>query len=294
MGRVAASRGLPLGDVDPYTRAMTSRPVPALRVTAVGAVPIERTVPDEVPVALVHDGSTHAVMMATPADLEDFAVGFSLSEGVIARPGDIRELEVVEHAEGCELRMWLAPDRARAALERRRLITGPTGCGLCGVESLEAACQPARLVPEGAPVDAADVFAAVAAMGERQALGRATRATHAAGYFQPGQGLLAVREDVGRHNALDKLIGFAARAGLDTARGVVVVTSRVSIEMVQKTAVLGAPVLVAVSAPTSLAIATAEAAGITLVAVARADGFEVFTRPDRILVAETVAARSAG
>lgn len=268
---------------------MTSRTVSALRVTSDGARAADRTVPDEVPIALVHDGSTHAVMMATPADLGDFAVGFSLSEGVIGDPSDIRDLEVIEHPEGCELRMWLVPERGRAAVERRRLITGPTGCGLCGVESLEAARQPARLVPDGAPVAAAEVFAALAAMDAAQTLGRATRATHAAGYYEPGRGLVAVREDVGRHNALDKLIGFTARAGIDTARGLVLVTSRVSIEMVQKTAVLGAPVLVAVSAPTSLALATAEAAGITLVAVARADGFEVFTRPDRIRVAEPVA-----
>ncbi|MBL8573631.1 MAG: formate dehydrogenase accessory sulfurtransferase FdhD [Hyphomicrobiaceae bacterium] len=263
---------------------MTARIVDGMRHLA-GREPtrVERAVAREVPVALVHDGATHAVMMASPADLEDFAVGFALSEGVIATIADLRELEVIEHERGFELRMWLAPGVGRVAAERRRLIAGPTGCGLCGVESIEAAAKPARLVTAAGPVTAGDVSAAVATLAGAQQVGRLTRATHAAGLYLPGQGLVALREDVGRHNALDKLIGAAARGGLAPTSGIVAITSRVSIEMVQKTAVLGCPVLVAVSAPTDLAIATAEAAGIALVAVAREDGFEVFTHADRVI-----------
>jgi FdhD protein len=245
-------------------------------------VATERLLPEETPIAVVHDGSTHAVMMATPADLEDFAVGFSLTEGVVGDITDIADLEVVAFDEGYELRMWLVPAAGRVVRERRRRITGPTGCGLCGVESLVEASRPARQVAGEASVEAADVLAAVAALGESQRLGRDTRATHAAGLFRPGQGLVAAREDVGRHNALDKIVGHAMRSGLATEDGIAVITSRVSIEMVQKTAVLGTPVLVAVSAPTALAVRTAEAAGLTLCAVARDDGFEVFTHPRRI------------
>ncbi|WP_075217103.1 formate dehydrogenase accessory sulfurtransferase FdhD [Mongoliimonas terrestris] len=269
---------------------MTSVRVDTLSVSPKAHEPRDRVVPDETPIALVHDGATHAVMMATPADLEDFAVGFSLSEGVIGAPSDIRDLEIVEHDEGFELRMWLVPNLGRVVAERRRLIAGPTGCGLCGVESLQAACAPARLVGAGGTVSRADIAAAMDAMSDVQTLGRATRATHAAGFWRKGEGLLAVREDVGRHNALDKLIGYTARAGVSTHDGIVVITSRVSIEMVQKTAVLGAPVLAAISAPTALAVRTADAAGITLAAIVRGDSFEVFTHPHRILPEPALAA----
>ncbi|WP_181707242.1 formate dehydrogenase accessory sulfurtransferase FdhD [Chthonobacter rhizosphaerae] len=269
---------------------MTSVRVDTLRLAPDAREARDRVVPDETPIALVHDGSTHAVMMATPADLEDFAVGFSLSEGVIADPSDIRDLDIVEHDEGFELRMWLAPNMGRVVVERRRLIAGPTGCGLCGVESLQAACAPARLVQAGGSVRREDVVSAMDAMSDRQSLGHATRATHAAGFWRRGEGLIAVREDVGRHNALDKLIGFTAREKIPTADGIVVITSRVSIEMVQKTAVLGAPVLAAISAPTALAVRTAEAAGITLAAIVRGDTFEVFTHPHRIPAPEPATA----
>jgi FdhD protein len=257
--------------------------VSGLKVDADGSsAPVGRDVPDEVPIAVVHDGATHAVMMATPADLEDFAVGFSLSEGVIGSEEEIAGLEVVSFPEGWELRMWLTPRASRIAIDRRRRITGPTGCGLCGVESLQAARQPARKVSGSLTVDATDVVDAMRALSAAQPLGRETRATHAAGLVRPGEGVVAVREDVGRHNALDKLIGHFVRAGIEVDGMICVITSRVSIEMVQKAAVLGTTILVAVSAPTALAVETAEAAGITLCAVARDDGFEVFTHPERI------------
>ncbi|MEJ8406105.1 formate dehydrogenase accessory sulfurtransferase FdhD [Brevundimonas vesicularis] len=256
-----------------------------IRWTADGVEPGQRRAPEETAVALVHDASTTAVMMATPADLEDFAVGFSLSEGAIVRVEDIRELDVVSQDLGVEVRMWLAPDRALHVASRRRRLAGPTGCGLCGVDSLaEAVRSPRPVAGEALRVDPAALLAAMAALSNAQPLGRETRAMHAAGFWTPTSGLLAVREDVGRHNALDKLIGARARSGaVDGSDGVVLLTSRVSVEMVQKTAVLGAPILCAVSAPTALAIRVAEEAGITLVAVARADGFEVFSHSERIL-----------
>lgn len=257
-----------------------------LKVGADGAVrPQERFVPAEVAVALVHDGSTTAVMMATPDDLHDFAVGFSLTERIVATAGAVRDVEVVPQADGVEVRIWLAPGLAGDLAARRRAIAGPTGCGLCGVDSLAAAVAPVATVATDLVLDPADVAAALKAVAAAQTLGRETRATHAAALWSRRDGLIALREDVGRHNALDKLVGAAARAGRLAPAAAVVVTSRVSVEMVQKTAALGAPVLIAVSAPTTLAIRTAEAAGITLVAVARDDGFEIFTRPDRIRVA---------
>lgn len=243
-----------------------------------------RAVPEETPVAMVYDGGAHAVMMATPADLEDFAVGFSLSEGIVASTGDIRSMEVVEQPEGIELRMWLVPGEGAALAERRRRIAGPTGCGLCGVDSLSEAVRPVWEVGEGIRVSPAEVMAAVEALAPLQALNRETHAVHAAAFWRPGEGVSHVREDVGRHNALDKLAGALARAGIEGASGVLLLTSRVSVEMVQKAATAGIATLVAVSAPTALAIRTAEAAGITLVAVARRDGFEVFTRPERIVL----------
>ncbi len=192
----------------------------------------------------------------------------------MARPDEIAELEIVEQPKGVELRMTLCDDRDVALLNRRRKLAGPVGCGLCGVESLEAAIAPVRHVESDIRVGRDAIFAALARIGAHQALNAQTRAVHGAGFWPLGANdFKAVREDVGRHNALDKLVGAI---GCDGRGGVVVLTSRVSIEMVQKTAAMDAAVIVAMSAPTALAIATAEEAGITLVAVARDDAFEVF------------------
>jgi FdhD protein len=249
----------------------------------------ERTIPEETPIALSYNGATHAVMMATPADLEDFAVGFSLTEGLIADASQIEAMNVVAVPDlGVDVRVWLpAAVAGEIAAGRRRKIVGPVGCGLCGVESLEAANRPVREIDSDFAVSPAMIAAAIAALPEAQALNRETRAVHAAGFWRPEQGLLAVREDVGRHNALDKLVGALAGrrdwvSDKGAQDGVVLLTSRVSVEMVQKTAWLGAPVLVAVSAPTALAVRMAERANITLVAVARTDGFEVFSHAARI------------
>ncbi|QFR33965.1 formate dehydrogenase accessory sulfurtransferase FdhD [Ancylobacter sp. TS-1] len=265
--------------------------VERLAVTPSGATAGERAIPEETPVAIVHNGSTYAVMMATPADLEDFGYGFSLTEGVIGALSDVEQIETLEFDEesgavGVEIRLWLTDERAGAQVARRRQIAGPTGCGLCGVESLELAVKPAKSVPAGRRFTAAEISRAVASLPPAQRLNHETRAVHAAAFWDPAAGpdgeLVALREDVGRHNALDKLVGHLVRSGRDASQGIVLLTSRVSIEMVQKTAMLGAGVLVAVSAPTALAVRTADKAGLTLAAIARDDGFEVFTHPHRI------------
>ena len=244
-----------------------------------------RTLPEEWAVALVYNGSTRAVMMATPADLHDFAVGFSLTEG-IASPDQIADLEVVEHALGSEVQMWVGTDRAEALAARARASVGPVGCGLCGIDSLEQALRPLPgLPPSTLTLTQADIDAATNGLRAGQPLHDQTRAMHAAGFYVPGQGLTHVREDVGRHNALDKLIGALARDGVDRSTGAMVITSRVSVDMVQKTVVAGCPALIAASAPTAHAVRLAQDANLTLIALARGDGADVFAGSARIKTA---------
>ncbi|TNB49508.1 formate dehydrogenase accessory sulfurtransferase FdhD [Martelella lutilitoris] len=237
----------------------------------------------ETAVALSYGGSSLAVLMATPADLVDLAYGFSLTEGIACRPDEILGVETVPFASGIDLQIALAEDRSAALAARRRSMAGPVGCGLCGLESIDAAMRPVPIVEgDDFTMSTVDVDAAVTALSQHQPLFAQTRAVHGAGFFRPGTGMLAVREDVGRHNALDKLIGALSRKEETAARGAFVVTSRLSVEMVQKAAIAGAPVLIAVSQPTALAVETAERAGITLVASARGDGFSVFSHGRRI------------
>lgn len=241
-----------------------------------------RMVPEETAVAFTFAGATWAVMMATPADLEDFAVGFCLTEGIVDHAAEIEAIEVAVVPEGVDLRLWLAPDRAARAEARRRRRAGPVGCGLCGLESLAEAARSLPRVQSRVAVTASDIEEAGAALARGQILHQETHAVHAAAFWQRGPGLRALREDVGRHCALDKLVGALARDGIDPGSGLVVLTSRISVEIVQKAAMVGIGVLAAVSAPTAFAIRQAEDAGITLIGILRADGFDVFTHADRI------------
>jgi len=265
------------------TAPLAALPIEGLQVSGGVASRVVRTTPEETPIALVHDGGTSAVMMATPADIEDLAIGFSLTEGIVDSLGEIGRLEVVEAELGIEARMWLLGDRSARLAARRRRMAGPTGCGLCGVDSLEEAARPLPPVQRDLRLTAADIHAAMVAMTRAQALGAATRATHAAAWWSPAAGLALIREDVGRHNALDKLAGALARA-TPPARtaGAVLLTSRVSVEMVQKAVMIGAEAIVAVSAPTALAVRQAQAAGLTLIGVARDDAFTVFSQAWRL------------
>ena len=256
-----------------------------------GASEGARAIPEEIAIALTYNGGTYAVMMGTPKNLRDFAVGFSLSEGVVQSADEIEQLDVVDLDDGIELRMWLAQTKADRLAARRRHIAGPTGCGLCGIDSIAEALRPAAIVRHGRAFSPQLIMTAMQSVASLQKINIETRAVHAAAFWTQARGIIALREDVGRHNALDKLAGALALEKVATDDGMVLLTSRVSVEMVQKTATMGAALMVAVSAPTALAVRMADAAGITLAAIARADGFEVFTHPQRI--AAGVAAQGA-
>ncbi|WP_261331589.1 formate dehydrogenase accessory sulfurtransferase FdhD [Maritalea mobilis] len=259
----------------------TSHSARGLALGPDGAREVARTLPEEMPVAITVNGSTQAVMMATPADLEDFATGFALTEG-IARPDQIERIEVIDLEQGIEARLWVADEIAEALGARRRAMLGPVGCGLCGIDSLEQALRALPPVGEGARFEMAEIAAATDLLRDHQPLHDRTHAVHAAGFLLPGQGVVMAREDVGRHNALDKLIGALLRAGLDPATGAIVLTSRISVEMVQKTVLAGCATLVAVSAPTAHALRLAEGAGLTLAAFARRGAVEIYANPTRI------------
>jgi len=242
-----------------------------------------RDIAEETAIALSYGGSTYAVMMATPNDLEDFGLGFSLTERIVSSASEIESFSIVSGDNGIDLQMWLAKPREDRLAARRRYFAGPTGCGLCGVDSLSEAMRPAPAVGNRMRLESKAITQAMNCLRPHQALNERTGAVHAAAFWTSAAGLVCLREDVGRHNALDKLVGALANQGQSGPEGIVLLTSRVSVEMVQKTAVLGAEIMVAVSAPTALAIRTAETCGITLVAVARPDGFEVFTHPHRFV-----------
>ncbi|MBI1404802.1 MAG: formate dehydrogenase accessory sulfurtransferase FdhD [Caulobacter sp.] len=241
---------------------------------------IERALADEAPVGILYDGRPHAVLMATPADVEDLAVGFTLTER-IATADQIAAVAVEVVAEGVQVDIRLtAGGRAGRARARARTMEGRSSCGLCGVQRLAAAVRPLQALAAGPRLPRAAIARAFAALEGQQALGALTRAAHAAALADADGTLRLVREDVGRHNALDKLIGAAARAGV--AAPLCLVTSRCSYEMVEKAAVAGFPILAAISAPTALALRKAEESNLTLIALARADGFTVFTGGERL------------
>ncbi len=239
---------------------------------------------DEVPVALEYNGISHAVMLATPADLEDFAVGFSLGEGIIEQVAEFYDCEPRQGPLGITLQLRIATRRLEALRERRRSLAGRTGCGLCGTDSLDQVLRPLRALPpqHGAPQGSHAVAGALRALRAQQRLNALTGSVHAAAWCDDEGRLLLLREDVGRHNALDKLIGALARSGADPAQGFMVITSRASVEMVQKAAQAGVRLLVAVSAPTALAVRTAREVGMGLAGLARGDDLVVYSGEQRI------------
>lgn len=261
-----------------------SAPVPALTVRRDGSREAgHRVVAAETPVSLTYNGVAHAVMMATPLDIEDFVTGFSLTEEIVADAGEIEAVTVraldTAHGAGLVADARIPADRLTVLLSRRRSTVGQTGCGLCGITELAQAVRGYPAIAAAPPLNAAAVFAAFDALPGRQELNRATGAAHAAAFADGTGRLVAVREDVGRHNALDKLVGHLARTGLDPASGFVAMTSRLSFELVQKCLARGIPALAGVSAPTALAVDIAMSHRLTLVGLARRDGFQVFADP---------------
>ncbi|MDY8107570.1 formate dehydrogenase accessory sulfurtransferase FdhD [Fulvimarina sp. 2208YS6-2-32] len=241
-----------------------------------------RSVPAERAVAISIGGSTHAVMMATPSHVEELGVGLALNEAIVDGIGEIEAVEIVETEAGIDCQIRLVPQRAATYVARRRQMTGPVGCGLCGVESLELAGRVLPVVRDRAMVAPARLREAMADMATGQHLSKKTRAVHAAAFHDAAGAMIVLREDVGRHNALDKVTGHLARRGVDPAPGFLTMTSRVSVELIQKAASMGCGLIAAISAPTELAIDEARAANVTLAAIVRGDEFEIFTCPERI------------
>jgi len=246
------------------------------------SVRVADAVAEEIPVAFVYNERPHAVMLATPADFEDFALGFSLSEAIIAEAGEFHGVEVVQALAGMELRIAIPEARATVLDERVRQLTGRTGCGLCGAQTLEAAVRHPDAVAEPASIDTQALQRALGELKHRQTINVATGATHAAAWASNDGRVELVREDVGRHNALDKLIGAMVQSKVEVREGFLVVTSRASYEMIMKSATVGIGILAAISAPTALAIALANEANVTLIGFARPEGFSIYTHARRL------------
>jgi FdhD protein len=243
----------------------------------------EDCIAEEAPVALMYNGEPHVVMLATPLDLEDFALGFSLTENIVASCKEIEAIRVYQRSEGIEVRLRIPETRCETAAGKGRNLTGRTGCGLCGARTLQQAMRRPAPVGQGVNISSSELVRALAGLREHQRLNRLTGAVHAAAWVVPGQGITAVREDVGRHNALDKLIGALARQGVDFDSGFVLVTSRASYEMVQKCATVGITFMAAISAPTGLAVRFAEDTGLTLIGFARDESYVVYAHPSRLV-----------
>jgi FdhD protein len=239
-------------------------------------------VAEELPVALEYNGISHAVMLATPSDLEDFAIGFSRTEGIVDDVAQIFDCEQVQSAKGYTLSLQIAASCLGRLKERRRSLVGRTGCGLCGTESLEHALRFPRALQAGTRFEASAVARALGDMRDRQLLLGVTGATHAAAWCDGAGGIAMVREDVGRHNALDKLVGALLRRKVAVGDGFILISSRASYEMVQKTATVGVTVLAAVSGVTALAIDVADHAGVALLGFARGDDVCIYSHAERI------------
>jgi FdhD protein len=244
---------------------------------------VDDCVAEEAPIALVYNGEPHVVMLATPLDLEDFALGFSLTEAIVSSPAEVESIRIFERSNGIEVRLRIPEARCESAREKGRNLTGRTGCGLCGARTLEQAVRVPGHVRSRSEVTASDVAKALEDIKKFQRINQLTGAVHAAAFALPGQGIVAVREDVGRHNALDKLIGALARQDVAFGKGFIVVTSRASFEMVQKCAAVGVGLMAAISAPTGLAIRLADETGLTLVGFARDQSHVVYTHPQRLV-----------
>jgi len=240
----------------------------------------ERLIPEETAIAFTYNGTSHAVMMATPADLEDFAAGLSLTEGIVRAADDISDLEVVGTEFGVELRMWIPKSRMEPYSTRRRHLAGPTGCGLRGIESLSEASRPARPVGGGIGLTPVAIPDAIEALAPAQVI----RAVHAAAFWQLGKGIVGIRDDGGRHNALDKLVGSLACRQIDGASGIVLLSSRISVEMAQKTGHSRSFNSRSRVCANGARCADRRACGITLIAIARGQDFEIFSPPERIAV----------
>jgi FdhD protein len=237
---------------------------------------------EEVPVSLIYNGTPHVVMLASPTNLEEFALGFSITEGIIKNPKELLSARVYNRSNGIEVQIKIPEQRFQCMADKGRNLTGRTGCGLCGASTLKQAIREPSPVSGELTLSADQLQSALTDIKQHQKLNRLTGAVHAAAWAVPGQGILDVREDVGRHNALDKLIGFLLRTDKDLSAGFVIVTSRASYEMVQKTAWVGISLLAAISAPTGLAIRLANEAGLTLIGFARDDQHVVYTHPQRL------------
>jgi FdhD protein len=243
----------------------------------------QEKVAEEIPVALIYNGLPHVVMMASPSDLEDFALGFSLSEGVLLAQSEMYSILAMPSQEGVEIRMDIELNRYLPLESQRRNLAGRTGCGICGAETFAQAIRHPPAVSGGPVLKAAVIAEAFQSLASRQMLNEQTGAVHAAAWMNSEGTIRCVREDVGRHNALDKLIGSTVRSDADIKTGVALITSRASFEMVQKAASVGITVLAAISAPTALAIRLAQETGVTLIGFARPGGFNVYTQPQRII-----------
>jgi FdhD protein len=240
------------------------------------------TVAEETPVAVVYNGVPHVVMMCTPADIEDFAFGFTITEEIVADTTAIGAIRCARHSGGIEVAIAIPAVAAKALRRRPRSLVGRTGCGLCGVTTIDDALRPGRTVATYLPIAREAIFRAGEELPACQRYNAETNAIHAAGWAMRDGRIILAREDVGRHNALDKLVGAMLRKGIDPTDGFAVVTSRASYELVQKCAVAGIALLAAVSRPTGLAIRMAEAAGITLAALLRGHSVNVYSHPERV------------
>jgi FdhD protein len=269
-------------DPDPAAAGAGYLRRPVVQVRDASAQPADDLLAEEIPVAVHYDGVAFAVMMATPHDLEDFAYGFSLTEGR-ALPRDIVAVEIRPVLEGILLDIKTRQPAPIGADERGRNLPGRSGCGICGSRLLEEVVKHPAPVAEGLAIGATSLETALRALEQRQPLNAATGATHAAAWARADGALVLVREDVGRHNALDKLIGAMLRAGIEPGQGFALVTSRASYEMVTKAAIAGMPILAAISAPTALAVRLAQDCGLTLAGFVRPGRHVIYSHPQRLI-----------